>query len=98
MQRVLAILMAIAGLAMGGCTNNTPALELSGTLHLKGSMPHPYLVLEEEHTHTNYKVINAGAMGLLEKQNHHVRIKAKLLREAKGPGFPAEVKAIEVEK
>ena len=96
MQRAFVILTTTVGLAMGGCTNNTPALELSGTLHLKGSMPHAYLVLEEEHHHTDYKIINAKAMSLIAQQNQHVQIKAKLIQKAKGPGFPATIEVIKV--
>jgi hypothetical protein len=84
------------GLTMSGCANNASTLELSGTLYMKGSMPHTYLVLEEDATHTDYKITNATSLGLANKQNQHVGLKAKLIRKAKGPGFPAEIEVVEV--
>jgi hypothetical protein len=98
MKRAFFGILAAIGLTAGGCAGSTPVMELRGTLHLKGSVPHSFLVLEEERTHTNYKVANAKAMGLLRRQNHLIQVKAKLLQKAKGPGFPAVIKVIEVKR
>jgi len=80
---------------MMGCAQNGD-LELEGGLYIKGSGPHTYLVIEDQKSHKSYKIQNAKGFNLLKRQKEVVRLKAKLVKKAVGPGFPAVVEVVEV--
>jgi hypothetical protein len=77
-----------------GCVDNGD-LELEGGLYVKGSAPHSYLVIEDQKSHKNYKIQNAKAFNLQKRQKEVVKLKARLLKKAIGPGFPAVIKVVE---
>jgi hypothetical protein len=78
-----------------GCAENSD-LELKGGLYMKGSSPHSYLVIEDQKSHTNYKIQNPKSFNLEIRQKQIVKLKAKLMKKAIGPGFPAEIEVVEV--
>jgi len=86
----------LATLSLLGCTNSADT-NLEGKIAVKGSGPHTYLVIEDEKTHKDYKIANPKEFNLIDKQNKTVKLKAKVVRKAIGPGFPAEIKVIETE-
>jgi len=87
-------LLAILGI-FGCAENNTMILE--GRIAAKGSAPHSYLSIQDKKTSKTYKILNVKESGLSKKQNQQVKLKAKLLKEAIGPGFPAVIEVIEVD-
>ncbi|WP_295420743.1 hypothetical protein [Sulfurovum sp.] len=78
-----------------GCTQNGD-LELEGGLYMKGSSPHSYLVIEDQKSHKSYKIQNAKVFNLTQRQKEVVKLKAKLVKKAIGPGFPAVIEVVEV--
>jgi hypothetical protein len=76
--------------AFMGCAQSND-LELEGGLYMKGSSVHTYLVIEDEISHKNYKIQNPNSFNLNHRQKQKVKLKAKLLKEAVGPGFPAVI-------
>jgi len=80
---------------MMGCAQNGD-LELEGELYVKGSAPHTYLVIEDHKSHKSYKIKNAKRFRLNGRQKEVVKLKAKLIQKAIGPGFPAVVEVVEV--
>ena len=78
-----------------GCAKNSD-LELEGGLYMKGSVPHSYLVIEDKISHKHYKIQNAKRFNLGKRQKEVVKLKAKLVKKAIGPGFPAIIKVVEV--
>ncbi len=81
--------------ALMGCTQNGD-LKLEGGLYVKGSAPHSYLVIEDQKSHKSYKIQNAKTFNLGKRQKEVVKLKAKLVKKAIGPGFPAIIKVVEV--
>ena len=89
-------IIGILGLGvMMGCAQNGD-LELEGGLYVKGSEPHTYLVIEDQKSHKIYKIQNAKRFKLGQRQKEIVKLKAKLVKKAIGPGFPAVVEVVEV--
>ncbi|RLD40312.1 MAG: hypothetical protein DRI88_13760 [Bacteroidetes bacterium] len=78
-----------------GCTQSND-LDLEGRLAVKGSSIHTYLVIEDQKSHKNYKIQNKESFNLMKRQKQTVKIKAKLVKEAIGPGFPAVIEVVEV--
>lgn len=79
------------------CTQSN-ALELQGRIAMKGTATHSYLVIEDTLTNKSYKIQNQSFKDLINKQKHIVKIKADLLKDAVGPGFPAVIKVLEVKE
>ena len=78
-----------------GCSNSH-LVEMEGRVAVKGSMPFTYLVIEDTVTHKSYKIQNSKDFDLIHQQKKIIKIKAELIKKAVGPGFPAEIKVIEV--
>jgi hypothetical protein len=89
------ILSGCIALISLGCAENT-LVEIEGKIFLKGSTPHTYVVIEDQKHHKNYKIENANHFNLLKKQNQSIKIKAKFLKKAIAPGFPAVIKIVEI--
>lgn len=92
------ILIALSFIGFTGCAqdNTTTVMELQGRVAMKGSAPHSYLSIRDTQTHKSYKIENPKPFGLGDKQNHIVKLKAKVLKDAVGPGFPAVIEVLEV--
>lgn len=95
MREKIIALLCIAGLL--GCTQGK-SLELQGRVAIKGSAPHTYLTIFDRKTHKTYKIQNKEAFHLLHKQNQTVKLEAKLIKDAIGPGFPAIIEVTEVKE
>jgi len=89
------MLMVFAVMAFMGCSKSGE-LSIEGKIAMKGSMPHSYLVIEDKQSHKNYKIQNSTSFNLMHRQKEIVSIKAKLLKKAVGPGFPAIIEVLEV--
>lgn len=71
-------------------------MELEGKVAMKGSEPHTYLSIKDSKSQKSYKIQNQAKFDLMKKQNQTVKVKAVLVKEAIGPGFPAVIEVIEV--
>ena len=78
-----------------GCAQDN-TMELEGRVAVKGSSPHTYLSIKDNKSHKSYKIQNNESFDLMKKQNQTVKVKAVLIKEAIGPGFPAVIEVVEV--
>ena len=88
MKKIL-IGLSLIGLFVG-CTQDN-VMELEGRVALKGSSPHTYLSIKDSKSQKSYKIQNQTEFDLMKKQNLTVKVKAVLIKEAIGPGFPAVI-------
>lgn len=94
MKKIL-IGLSLIGLLVGCAQDNV--MELEGRVAMKGSAPHTYLSIKDAKTQTSYKIENQAKFDLAKKQNQTVKLKAVIVKEAIGPGFPAVIEVVEVE-
>jgi len=82
-----------------GCTNQKDinATNINGTIYMKGSEPHTYLVIEENKTHKNYQITNPKQFDLISKQNQKLSLKAKVIKESNTPLIPTKIEVLEVQ-
>ncbi len=78
-----------------GCAQDN-VMELEGRVAVKGSSPHTYLSIKDSKSQKSYKIQNQVEFDLMTKQNQTVKVKAVLIKEAIGPGFPAIIEVVEV--
>ena len=93
MKKIL-IGLSLIGLFVGCAQDNI--MELEGRVAVKGSTPHTYLTIKDIKSQQNYKILNQAKFDLMRKQNQTVKVKAVLIKEAIGPGFPAVIEVVEV--
>jgi len=86
--------VSLIGVLMGCAQDNV--MELEGRVAVKGSEPHTYLSIKDTKTQKSYKIHNQAKFDLMKKQNQTLKVKAVLIKEAVGPGFPAVVEVVEV--
>ncbi len=89
-------LLAFGALLLGACMTGQN-IEVEGKVKYVGSTPHHYLALEDQKHHL-FKISNPQAFGVDKLQNRKIKARVQLLKEAVGPGFPAVVKIISIEK
>ncbi|MCW8822200.1 MAG: hypothetical protein OQK45_08210 [Sulfurovum sp.] len=89
------ILIALTLLGFIGCAQDN-VMELEGRVAVKGSSPHTYLSIKDSKSQKSYKIQNPVKFDLMKKQNQTVKVKAVLIKEAIGPGFPAVIEVVEV--
>jgi len=94
MKKYLILGFMTLGVIIGCVQENL--MELEGGLYMKGSAPHNYLVIEDQKSHKSYKIQNAKSFNLGKRQKEVVKIKAKLIKKAIAPGWPAVVEVVEV--
>ncbi len=94
MKKIL-IGLGLIGLFVGCAQDNI--MELEGRVAVKGSAPHTYLSIKDSNTQTSYKINNQAKFDLANKQNQTIKVKAVLIKEAIGPGFPAVIEVVEVQ-
>lgn len=82
-------------LSILGCANSA-YMELEGKIAVKGSEPFTYLAIKDTKSRKSYKIKNKESFDLMHKQKQVIKIKAELIKEAVGPGFPAVIKVVEV--
>jgi len=95
MKKIISALLCMAGIS--GCAAHN-GLALKGKLYKKGSAPHSYLVIEDQQSRQSYQIENAGSFHLNKRQKETVSLRAKLLKKAIGPGFPAVIEVTEVDQ
>ncbi len=89
------ILITLTLLGFIGCAQDN-IMELEGRVAMKGSSPHTYLSIKDNKSQKSYKIQNQAKFDLMKKQNQTVKVKAVLIKEAIGPGFPAVIEVVEV--
>lgn len=94
MKKIL-IGLSLIGLFVGCAQDNV--MELEGRVAMKGSAPHTYLSIKDSKSQKSYKIVNQAEFDLMTKQNQTVKVKAVLIKDAIGPGFPAVIEVVEVE-
>ena len=87
------ILLSFIGII--GCAQDNH-MELEGRVAVKGSSPHTYLSIKDSKSQKSYKIQNQSEFDLMKKQNQMVKVKAVLIKDALGPGFPAVIEVVEV--
>ena len=92
-MRKVIIILVFWGLL--GCAQEN-MMELEGRVAMKGSAPHTYLSIKDSKSQKSYKIQNQAEFDLMKKQNQTVKLKAVVIKEAVGPGFPAIIKVVEV--
>ena len=91
LKKILLPLLTFMG--MNACAEND-LLDIEGKVYVKGSAPHTYVVIEDPKKHKSYRVINEKTFDLIHKQKQIIHIKAKQVKDAIGPGFPAEIEIL----
>ena len=67
-----------------------PAIVVSGRVVVVGSDPYVLLVIVTE-TGDEYELVGEHATDLWRLQQRHVTVHGRLVRQADGPGYPAQV-------
>lgn len=86
--------VSLIGLFVGCAQDNM--MELEGRVAMKGSEPHTYLSIKDSKSQKSYKIQNQAKFDLMKRQNQTLKVKAVLIKEAIGPGFPAVIEIVEV--
>lgn len=89
-------IISILGLMWLTACAQDNVMEIEGRVAMKGSSPHTYLSIKDSKSQKSYKIQNQAKFDLMKKQNQTVKVKAVLVKEAIGPGFPAVIEVIEV--
>ena len=89
------LLLGLSLIVLIGCSQDN-LMELEGRVAMKGSSPHAYLSIKDAKSQKSYKIQNQAMFDLSQKQNQTVKVKALLVKEAIGPGFPAVIEVVEV--
>ena len=88
------VFVAVAMLApvfLGGCSS----VKIAGRVAVKGSEPHTYLVLVSNGQ--DYKLVGPLRDEIWKSfQGRRIRVRGRIVREARGPGFPAELEVLEI--
>lgn len=92
MKKVLLLLSIMGFIA---CAQDN-VMEIEGRVAMKGPSPHAYLSIKDSKSLKSYKIQNQSEFDLMTKQNQMVKVKAVLIKEAIGPGFPAVIEVVEV--
>lgn len=93
-MKKLILVLSLIGII--GCAQDD-FIEVEGRISVKGSGPHTYIIIKDKKSHESYKIKNHEKFGLMQKQNQTFKVKAMLLKEAIGPGFPAVIDIMEIE-
>ena len=94
MKKLFSVLSILVFVFMGCAKDNI--IEIEGRVAVKGTSPHTYLNIKDTKSQKSYKIQNQAEFDLMYKQNQNVKIKAVLIKEPIGPGFPAVIEVIEV--
>ena len=89
------IIIVLSFIGVIGCAQDN-MMELEGRVAMKGSSSHTYLSIKDSKSQKSYKIQNQAKFDLMKKQNQTVKVKAVLIMEAIGPGFPAVIEVVEV--
>ena len=95
-MKLLSILISaifISGFTMKSKSENL--INIEGKIATFGSTPHTYIGIKVGNK--IYKISNPEDFKLNYLQNKKVKLKALLIKKEVGPGFPAEVKVVDLE-
>ena len=92
------IIYTLASLSILGCSSSGNSFILKGKIAVYGSGPHTYVGIKDSKSNRIFKIANASKFNLNRLQNSIVKIEAKLEKKPIGPGFPAVVSVIKIEK
>lgn len=101
---VLTALLACIACASNGSHEESPeVISLGKTLTLRGKLAvvgitsrTSYLAIDDIKSDKRYQIQNPDTFHLMERQNETVALKAKLLKAANPPAWPALIKVLEV--
>ena len=94
MKKIIPIL---ATLSFFGCSSNG-VFNIKGKISMYGSVPHTYIGIKDSKSQKIFKISNVSKFNLQNLQNHIVNIEVKLEKKPIGPGFPAVVRVIKIQK
>jgi len=89
------ILALVTLFGFTGCMEGQ-SIDLEGRIAMKGSAIHNYLTIYDKQTQKSYKIQNKEAFNLVKHQNQTIRIEARLIKEAMGPGYPAVIEVVNI--
>lgn len=97
MRKIILLFIILCGaVSLDAASEKMNTIELNGKIVMKGNAPHTYLVIEDRITKKEYKIEKYQAFKLEKKQNKRVTLKAIVIQESIGPGFPAIVKVLDI--
>jgi len=88
-------LLPILALTLLGCANGS-LVDIEGKVAMYGSMPHTFLAIKDSKNHKYYKISNSKDFNLMNMQNKIIKVKAKILKQKIGPGFPAIIEVVKI--
>ena len=98
MKKLFILPLLIASLfGLTSKVDSSNILEISGKVAMYGNEPHTYLAIKSS-DNTLYKIQNPKEFNLFNMQNQNIKVKAVLLSKKAGPGFPATIKVLKLEK
>jgi hypothetical protein len=68
---------------------------INGTIYMKGSMPHAYLVIEDDQRN-KYKILNPKEFDIIHKQNQTLSIQAKIIKPSTSKLIPTQIEIISI--
>ena len=72
------------------------SITLKGKIAVKGSEPHTYLVLVSVEN-GEYAIVGELKQEIWNKyQGHMIKVRGNVIKQAIGPGFPAELEVIQI--
>jgi hypothetical protein len=93
MKHILLIVFLSLGLLAMTSKVKSDFITLEGKIEIYGNEPHTYVGIKTKNS--VYKIINAKKYNLQNFQNKTLKIKAKIIQNKKGPGFPAVIEIVE---
>ena len=90
---VVAVLMGCASLP--DSTDPAQGIAATGRVIVTGSAPHVLLVLETDRG--GYELVGDHAAELWSLQGRQITVRGRVVREARGPGFPARLEVNDFE-
>ena len=76
--------------------NSNDIVEISGKVAVYGNEPHTFLAIKSNNK--LYKIKNPKDFNLFKMQNQTIKVKAVLIGKEIGPGLPATIKVLKLEK
>jgi hypothetical protein len=84
------------GFIILGCTTTANDINLDGTIYVKGSMPHTYIIIEDRKTQQKYQIINAKEFNLYNRQKQYLNIKAQIIKHSSSSLIPSKIKVLKI--
>ncbi len=76
--------------------SNDQTQVVEGKITIRGNEPHSYVHLETQ-SKQHYCIVGEFEQAIRESKQHQtVKLKGRVVKKAKGPGFPAEFEVLEI--